>query len=142
MSADYSNVAVSCMLSTTRRHDPSSATKVYRKGYSDTFHADKRCPNLLQHAKEDLHKHSDREKVVHLDMLLLPEVLSSWSDPVKACSHCTQPMMECARTAVQQDGLSGYLLCIFERGERRFTTTVQTTPSGETQVSESSKVIE
>jgi len=142
MPADYSDVAVRTTQRAYPRYDYENTTSVFMRGNSDTFHADKRCPNLLMHADEDYADLGDREKVVCMDERPLPEILSTWLDPVKACTYCTLSMMEAARVAVQQDGMSARMLKIFERGERRVHTHVRRTPSGETTVSESAEVIE
>lgn len=121
--------------------DYEAATKVYYKSRSDTFHADKRCPRLLSTAKPDHGDFTSRDRVLHLQIRPLVRVLTEWTDPVKACSHCTQPMQELVRTAVQTDGLPASQLCVFERGERRVTTTISTS-GDEPTVSTSETVIE
>jgi len=121
--------------------DYDGATKVYVKNYSDTFHADKRCPRILSEASPDHSDMTDTDRWVSVMILPLVNVLSKFTDPVKACSHCTQPMQECARTAVQTDGLPSFMLKVFERGESRYTTTI-TRQDGQQEVTTSQKVIE
>ena len=142
MPSDYSDVDVYATRCAYPRYDHEDTTSVFTRANSDVFHADKRCPNLLMHAGEDYSDLGDREKIVCVDERPLPHILSTWLDPVKACSYCTLSMMETARVAVQQDGMSAIDLKIFERGEKRAHTRVRRTPSGETIVSESTEVID
>jgi hypothetical protein len=142
LTVEYKDEEVTIYLMRTAGVDYSDTTTVYRRNYSDTFHADEKCPRLLAEAGSN-HMRGGESKAVHLRALSLPRVLSTWCDPIKACSHCTLSMQETARVAVQQDGLSAYRLKLFERGEKKYTTMVRRDPeTGETTVSQHSKVVE
>jgi len=120
-------------------HEYAHTTTVYTKSSSsEVFHADKECPHLVNTAEYSPYHGED---LVHLNAHPLPKVLSSYTNPVKPCDHCTLPMEETAKVGVQLDGMDSIQLCIFETGETRVTTQVSRNEDGTTSVSHSTEVI-
>jgi len=95
-----------------RYHD---TTTVYTSGSgAEVFHADKHCPHLKG-------SKNDYTGKVHLTAHALPKVLQSYTSPIKRCKHCTLPMQDTVRVAVQQDGLDPALLKYYKPGDVQVT---------------------
>ncbi len=118
--------------------DHASCTTVFTRGNSgEVFHADKHCHCLHNGHFEAM----NGDKVRYLQAHKLEKVVTTYTDPVKACSHCTLPMEDTLRVAVHNDGVNAFELRVFERGDERVHTTI-TRKDGEVTVSESTEVIQ
>lgn len=109
-------------------HEYHDTTTVYTTGSgAEVFHADVHCPHLLNSG-------SEWSDAVHLTAHSLPRVMQSYLSPYKRCRHCTLPMQETARIAVQQDGMPSALLQYYEPGDTKVTTQVTRGVDGDEKV--------
>ena len=117
--------------------DYSAATSVFTRGHSETFHADKYCHRL--HQSDTVTIDGQEQTTIHAHTLEM--VMTSWTDPVKPCSHCTLDIEKTAEIAEGIDGVSEFALCYFEPGDKRVTTTVSREDDGTVTVTESSSEV-
>ena len=109
--------------------DYASETTVYVVNNSEVFHADRDCNRIPDGAWPTAET--------------LPEVMSSWLDPIKPCSDCTMDINHCAEVAVERDGLPRGQLKFYEPGDIQVSTRVRRTDDGDYEVTNrSERVIE
>ena len=119
-------------------YDYSAATSVFTKGSStEVFHADKYCHRLYQ--GDTITIDGQEQTTIHAHPL--EKVMTSWTDPIKPCSYCTQDIETTAEIATEIDGIPEELLCYFEPGDQRVNTTVRYNDDGTVDVSESAEEV-
>ena len=117
--------------------DYSAATSVFTCGNSETFHADKYCHALHRGDTITI----DGQEQTTIQAHTLEQVMTSWTDPVKPCSHCTQDIETTADIAMEIDGVPEACLSYFEPGDKKVTTTVSRNDDGTVDVSETTSEV-
>jgi len=111
--------------------DHSAATTVYAASQqSEVFHADKHCHRL--HTTDTYTFDGVEQRSIKA--LTLETVMTEHTDPVRPCDYCTQDIERTAEIVQEVDGVPESVLCYYEPGDEKVTTTVSRNDDGEMEV--------